>query len=359
LFVRVRKEWLQVARKSVAVFSATGCRACENTVLDIHYQVSSLSRWAQFSFWPHVLGSRWEDLDGQEDVDVCFFAGAIVTKDDEVAALKLREKSRILVGCGACAALGGMPGLANLRSGNERPLSNSSFQNEAPSLPRTRERVAALSQIVKVDYAVPGCPPPQNYLWTTLQSLVCGSESLARISFAASRLPQPIARAVMAGVLPPKGSIFAGERAVCASCSRRKDEKRFESFKRPYQIEADPDRCLLEQGLICQGVATQEGCGGLCTGAGVPCRGCFGKAAAIYDAGAKMVSAISSTFDSTEAEEMERIAEGFLDLPGTIYRYTLPSQCALLRVADGDSGVARSQARDPQQELPVENTCNS
>jgi F420-non-reducing hydrogenase small subunit len=149
------------------------------------------------------------------------------------------------------------------------------------------------------------------------------------MSFAASRLPQAIAQAVMSGVLPPKGSIFSGEKAVCASCSRRKEEKRFELFKRPHQIDPDPGRCLLEQGLICQGIATREGCGGLCTGAGAPCRGCFGKAAAIYDAGAKMVSAISSTFDTVKPEQMKKIVDELVDLAGTFYRYTLPSQCGL------------------------------
>ncbi|MGC8492078.1 MAG: hydrogenase iron-sulfur subunit, partial [Syntrophobacteraceae bacterium] len=131
--------------------------------------------------------------------------------------------------------------------------------------------------------------------------------------------------------LPPAGSVFAGERAVCASCGRLKEEKSFTSLQRIDRFEPDPLRCLLEQGLLCQGIATREGCGGLCTGAGVACRGCFGKAEAIYDAGAKMVSAIGSTFDTTDAGEMEKIAEMFVDLAGAFYRYTAPAECALLR----------------------------
>ncbi|SPF50500.1 cytosolic bidirectional (NiFe)-hydrogenase (HDR linked, Group 3c), small subunit, putative [Syntrophobacter sp. SbD1] len=322
---------LKVTRKNVAVFTATGCKACENAILDIHYQVSSLARWAHFTFWPYVLGSSWEDLEKSDELDVCFFAGAIRTASDEEAALKLRQKSKILVAFGACAAFGGMPGLSNLHPGGESALCKSPSDDDCPELPPLRSRVAALQQIVQADYILPGCSPPQNYIWAILQSLVCQSESAARISFAASRLPQPIAQAVMAGVLPPGGSIFAGEKAVCASCARIKEEKRFESFKRIHQIDPDPGRCLLEQGLLCQGIATREGCGGLCTGAGVPCRGCFGKAGAVFDPGAKMVSAVSSTFDTTDGEEMKKIAEEFVDLAGTFYRYTMPAQCALLQ----------------------------
>ena len=109
---------------------------------------------------------------------------------------------------------------------------------------------------------------------------------------------------------------------------------------------------MLEQGLLCQGLATREGCGGVCTAAGVACRGCFGKAEAIYDAGAKMVSAVSSTFDTTEADQMKKIAEMFVDLSGTFYRYTAPAQCALLQ--------SRESTRQAAPDCgPADEACNT
>jgi len=42
------------------------------------------------------------------------------------------------------------------------------------------------------------------------------------------------------------------------------------------------------------------------------------------------VAAISSTIDSSDAEEIARLAEDFVDLAGTFYRYLLPSQCLLM-----------------------------
>jgi F420-non-reducing hydrogenase small subunit len=68
----------------------------------------------------------------------------------------------------------------------------------------------------------------------------------------------------------------------------------------------------------------------LCTGVGQPCRGCFGKAEAVYDPGAKMVSAISSTFDSDNKEQIVQMTAKLNDLSGTFYRYTSATQCALL-----------------------------
>ena len=314
----------------LAVYTATGCRACEQGILDLDHEVNELGRFGEPVFWPYVLGTPWEAL--PVEVDVAFFAGAIRTEADREAARRLRERSRLLVAVGACAAFGGLPGLANLADPGAPAEGGAglAIDEHEPALPALEPEALCLSQVVPVDYLVPGCPPTQNLLWAAVLALVCRGASPARLSYPAARLPPAVAEAIAAGELPPRGTIFAGEKAVCASCSRVKEEKRFGTCKRPYEAYQETGRCLLEQGLVCQGVATQEGCGGLCTGVGVPCRGCFGKAPAVFDPGAKMVAAISSTFDAAKAEEVAGLVDGFVDLTGTFYRYSLPAQCSLL-----------------------------
>lgn len=323
------------SKKSFAVFAASGCRSCEQAILDIHYQVQSLSRWADIVFWPYVLGSGEEALKTLNTIDVCFFTGAVQTRDEQQAALTLREKADVLVACGACAAFGGMPGLVNLNNQlapsveADLPSEKEKPSHRIPKLPKLQPRVSALGQIVPIDYVIPGCQPTQSLLWSGIQALVCGPQSASKLSFTVSRLPTAAAQAISAGILPPKGFCFSGEKAVCASCSRRKEEKKFKTVLRPYEKYEEADRCLLEQGLICLGISTREGCGGICTGVGQPCRGCFGKPEEVYDPGAKMVSAISSTFDSKEKTDIEDMVEAFKDLSGTFYRYTMPTQCVL------------------------------
>lgn len=326
-------------KKRIAIYSATGCRACEQALADIHYQVGSLTRGAEIVFWPYMSGSQWPDLEEEAELDVCFFAGAIRTGSDRQAALRLRAKSRLMIACGACAAYGGLPGLFNLLPSRARqafgeegnaPTTRLPDEGEEPDLPRIETRVSALSQVVEVDYGIPGCAPRQNFLWAAIQAIVYEAESLQRLSFSALRLPEKMAQAITSGVLPPKGSIFSGEKAVCSSCSRTKEKKQFPGFTRSWEKNPDQGRCLLEQGFLCQGIVTREGCGGLCTAAGLPCRGCFGKTDEIFDPGPKMVSAVSSTFDSDDPVEIAATVDRFVDLAGSIYRYTLASQCALL-----------------------------
>jgi F420-non-reducing hydrogenase small subunit len=319
-------------KKKVAIVSASGCRGCEHAILNVHHQVQSLSRWIDIVYWPYLLGSGQDELDALDSIDVCFFAGAVTTEAERAMAEQLRSKSDAIVACGACAAFGGMPGLANMKKddGAESSAEAASDEVDEALLPKTAPRVASLDQVVAVDYVIPGCQPTQSLLWAGIQALTCGPRSLSKLSFAAARLPVGLAQAITAGVDLPKGSCFAGDKAVCASCSRVKEEKKFESAIRPYEKYEESGRCLLEQGLVCLGISTREGCGGLCTGVGAPCRGCFGKPAAVYDPGAKMVSAISSTFASENKAEIENMAAVLKDLTGTFYRYTLASQCALM-----------------------------
>jgi len=73
-------------KKKLAIYTATGCRACEQGILDLNYEVSNLARYAEPVFWPYLLGTPWEAPD-EGEVDAYFFAGAIRTEADRQAAL--------------------------------------------------------------------------------------------------------------------------------------------------------------------------------------------------------------------------------------------------------------------------------
>ncbi len=313
------------ARPRWGFFTLSGCRGCESVLLDVHSQVAPLTELAEVVFWPWLLGSRLADLEQLQDqeLDAVFVAGAVVGEADEKVAHLLRRKSRRLVALGACASFGGLAGLADNPEGGPEAYS--------------------LSQKVKVDFFVPGCAPALNFTWAALQALAATPRARARISYAANIISPAIAQAILSGIEPPSGTYFAGDKAVCASCSRFKEEKKIVSIHRPHEINPDEKRCLLEQGVVCVGLATRGGCGGRCTGAGLPCRGCFGPAEAVFDPGASLVSSIASTIASDDPAALEAIVERIPDPLGTFYRYSLPH--AMLRQV-GRKNVAGNSA-DP------------
>ena len=65
----------------------------------------------------------------------------------------------------------------------------------------------------------------------------------------------------------------------------------------------------MEQGVICMGPATRQGCGYRCIKGNSPCKGCYGPVSETGEQGTKMMSAISSIIDAKEPEEIEKIIE--------------------------------------------------
>jgi F420-non-reducing hydrogenase small subunit len=171
-------------------------------------------------------------------------------------------------------------------------------------IPELFESVFALDQVVDVDYYVPGCPPNPERIWEVLTAVVSG------------------------GPLPPKGSVIgAGAKALCDTCERKKSgEKKLTSFKRIALTAPDAENCFLDQGLLCLGPVTRDGCGHQCVKASnMPCRGCYGLPPDISDQGAKMIGALGSLIDSKDPAEIARIVGELPDQAGYYYRFSAAS----------------------------------
>jgi F420-non-reducing hydrogenase small subunit len=248
----------------------------------------------------------------------------------------LRRKARVVVAFGACAWLGGIPGLANLSSRESildevyRGLpsvatgdgASPQEQVDVPEgrlrLPHFDETVRTLDQVIDVDYFLPGCPPPTHLIREAVMALV------------EHRLPE-------------KGSVLAPDVALCAECPRAETKPadlKLTAFHRPHEVVADPDTCLLAQGLVCLGPATRSGCGAPCIAANMPCTGCMGPTSRVIDHGAKALSAIASLLEPQEADEIASLADQVADPVGTFYRYSLPASLLHRRVAPAEAGVA-------------------
>ena len=241
----------------------------------------------------------------------------------------LRRKSQLVIAYGACAELGGIPGLAN-QFGREQILKyvyeeSPSTQNTEKTYPTPRFQdngrtatlpglwkiVRTLDQVIPVDYYLPGCPPTPKLLQQALGAL-------------------------LSGTVPPKGSVLAPDIALCEDCPRKETKPTdlsFSAFKRPHAAEVDPEKCLLAQGFLCLGPATRGGCEALCIRGNMPCSGCFGPTSRVKDQGAKFLSSLCSNIAATDEKEIDATLATIPDPVGTFYRYGLAA--SLLRARAG------------------------
>jgi len=308
-----------MAKLKLALYWAASCGGCEIAQLEIGDKILKLVEAADIVFWPVAIDVKYKDVEAMPDqsIDVCLFNGAIRNSEQEHMAKMLRNKSKVMIAYGSCAHEGCIPGLANMfnrQSIFERVyLETPSTVNKEKVIPQTRyqapegelvipefyDTVKTLPQTVDVDYIIPGCPPEERTTWLALEALLSGK-------------------------LPPKGTVIThNAKAVCDDCPRERNVKKVKKIYRTFEIIPEPVICLLEQGLMCAGIATRGGCGAPCPQANMPCTGCYGPVDGVIDQGAHFLNAVASVIDSNDPVEIQRIIDDIQDPVGTFYRYSL------------------------------------
>ncbi|MEW6222477.1 MAG: oxidoreductase [Candidatus Hadarchaeota archaeon] len=177
-----------------------------------------------------------------ENVDIRYFAEATDTKlpgpydlalvegsvsvPEHIERVKqIREQSKLMVTIGACATAGGIQSLRNWGSMKEF----SDIVYKRPEWIESLEKSTPISEHVKLDYEIQGCPINETYLIDLMASLFSGKRP--RIE----------------------------RQSVCIQCKRL------------------GNICVLVgKGLPCMGPVTVAGCGALCPSYRRDCYSCFG-----------------------------------------------------------------------------------
>ncbi len=329
----------------LALYWAASCGGCEIAVLAIDEKILDVAALFDIVFWPVAVDAKVRDVERMPDgsIDVCLFNGGIRTSEQEYMAKLLRAKSKVLVAFGSCAQEGCIPGLANLSSRRKifdtvyrqtastenpddlRPQPHTEMPEGELHLPVFYDTLRTLDQTVPVDYYLPGCPPEAERIWDAISAIVSGN-------------------------LPPAGSVIGADTTVCQECPRVRNEKKVKRFYRTWEIVPDEETCLLEQGLLCCGVATRAGCGAKCPQVNSPCIGCYGPNEGVHDFGARLMTALASMIDSNDPEEIDQIIrEGIPDPVGTFCRFSLAgSQLRRGKLSRNGNGSPQKEDADQQ-----------
>ncbi len=317
-----------MAKPKVAFYWCASCGGCEEAVVDLNEDLLKVADAVDIVLWPVALDFKKKDIEALSDgeIAVSFINGAVRLEEQEEMVKLLRQKSGLIVAFGACAHIGGIPGLGNFwtrdtifqRIYKETPtvenpegtipLEKTATDGGTLTLPKFYNTVNTLDQTIPVDYYLPGCPPPPDLILNAVN-------------------------AILTGKLPERGAVLAPNKALCDTCPRAetKPEKiSIQEIKRPWEIKMDPEKCFLEQGIICVGPSTRSGCGETCIKANMPCRGCFGPVDGVIDQGAKGLSMIASILgidgeEKMSDEDAKNLIGQIADPAGTFYRFSLPA----------------------------------
>ena len=282
-------------RPTAAILPLTGCFGCHVNLLDLHEDIVALHQMVDIRY-AYIM-----DIKKIPAVDLGLVEGCVANVENEERVMELREKCQSLVALGTCASFGGLPGLRNLHSSEEtitRAYGAAAAGDDRPGppyVPALQPHVRPVSEVVKVDAIIPGCPSPHGLILGVLGNVINGTP------FA---VPQ---------------------HNLCHQCGRRHKEtltgkREFvaDDIRPVMELERiDPELCFLEQGVLCMGLATMEGCGGRCIRSNIPCQGCMGPAPKVRETGARWVNAIGSLMPGGAIRYRH-------DLVGLAYRYTLP-----------------------------------
>lgn len=162
----------------VATCSLAGCFGCHMSLLDIDERIIEVLRKVD------ACRSPLNDIRDIEDCDVGVIEGALCNEDNVEVLQQFRENCRILVAVGACAITGGLPAMRNhfglTACLKEAYLDATGVVNPMipsdPELPRLLNRVRPIHEVVKVDYFLPGCPPPADAFYELFTALYEGRE---------------------------------------------------------------------------------------------------------------------------------------------------------------------------------------
>ncbi len=226
----------------IAMVSLSSCLGCQMVFLSLEEYLYTFISENNVSYDPFLVNEK-----EITEVDLALIEGTVRNADHFRQAREIREKAQQVVALGTCAGFGGVQGLADRYPegviNRRRYGKGVSFEGA----PQDMRRILPLDSYIIIDAYLPGCPPSADLFRYFLELAISGSLPTREGATVCTECP------VGSPTLPQPGPRRISENMPVAG------------------------KCLLEQGYICMGPLTRDGCGAECTTQlGVPCTGCRG-----------------------------------------------------------------------------------
>lgn len=168
-----------MAKPKVATASLAGCFGCHMSLLDIDERILKLIELVDFDKSPI---DDLKEFTGQCAIGL--IEGGCCNEENVRVLRQFRQHCDVLIAVGDCAIMGGIPAMRNtvpLQECLEEAFCHGptvynpgrQIPND-PEIPLLLDRVYPLQEVVKIDYFIPGCPPPADALWEALVALLSG-----------------------------------------------------------------------------------------------------------------------------------------------------------------------------------------
>ncbi|MEW5759032.1 MAG: cytochrome B [Candidatus Omnitrophota bacterium] len=206
------------SKPKVAFFDFTDCEGCQLQIANMGEAFLELAELIDIVSFREIMSEEGQDY------DIAVVEGSISTDNDVMRIKKIREKAKILVAFGSCAAIAGVNGIKN-----RTPLDVAKTRVYGDKADKINTiKAMPLDQVVKVDYYILNCPP---------------------------YIPEIIAvfKAILMGKPYPRPNY-----SVCVECKMNENV------------------CRYEKDEECMGPVTRAGCNSWCVNNGNRCYGCRG-----------------------------------------------------------------------------------
>lgn len=219
--------WQREKKPVVGVFGFSGCAGDQLAIIHMEDELIDFFTSAEIRFY-HMAQSHQE----VDFVDIALVEGSINTSKQEAELKEIREKANVVVALGTCAAYGGIQYLGDDDSEFKERLKyvygKDGKDPEFLNMIGEPQGAQPISDFIRVDFTVPGCPVAKENLIPIYTKLICDLKPV--------KYPY----------------------AVCLECKYQGND------------------CFLLHDKFCLGPITSAGCNARCPSLNVSCVGCFG-----------------------------------------------------------------------------------